>query len=60
MHTNLSKINGITPDEIAAAIKDIKSAQIYAQAPEALGGVAEKIQYYCYINEERGHLYNWI
>jgi len=60
MQDNLSKISGITPDEIASAIKDIKSAQIYAQAPEALGGISEKIQYYCYINEERGHLYNWI
>ncbi len=60
MRTNLSKIKDITQDEIEQAIKEIKSAQIYAQAPEALGGISEKIQYYCYINEERGHLYNWI
>ena len=60
MQTNFSKITGITSDEIANAIKEVKSAQIYAQAPEALGGISEKIQYYCYINEERGHLYNWI
>lgn len=60
MQTNLSKIEGITQDEIADVIKNVKTAQIYAQAPEALGGVSEKIQYYCYINEERGHLYNWI
>lgn len=60
MKENLSKIKGITEEEINNAIKEIKSAQIYAQAPEALGGISEKIQYYCYINEERGHLYNWI
>ncbi len=60
MKTNLSKIAGITSDEITKAINEVKAAQIYAQAPEALGGISEKIQYYCYINEERGHLYNWI
>lgn len=60
MQTNLSKVRGITQEEIADVIKNVKAAQIYAQAPEALGGVSEKIQYYCYINEERGHLYNWI
>ncbi len=60
METNLSRIKDITPNEIQSAIKEIKNAQIYAQAPEALGGISEKIQYYCYINEERGHLYNWI
>ena len=60
MKTNFGKISGITQDEIDNAIKEVKTAQIYAQAPEALGGISEKIQYYCYINEERGHLYNWI
>ena len=60
MEENLSKINGITSDEIQSVIKEVSEAQIYAQAPEALGGISEKIQYYCYINEERGHLYNWI
>ncbi len=60
MRTNLSKIKGIEPEEIEKAVREIKKAQIYAQAPEALGGISEKIQYYCYINEERGHLYNWI
>ncbi len=57
---NLSKINGITQEEIEKATKNIHDAQIYVSAPEALGGISEKIQYYCYINEERGHLYNWI
>lgn len=60
MRGNLSKINNITSDEIENAVKDIKKAQIYVAAPEALGGISEKIQYYCYIDEERGHLYNWI
>lgn len=60
MNDNLSRINGITPDEIKKVINEVKEAQIYAQAPEALGGISEKIQYYCYINEDRGHLYNWI
>ena len=57
---NFSKIKDITPEEIDKATKDILSTQIYTEAPEALGGVSNKIQYYCYINEERGHLYNWI
>lgn len=60
MQNNFKKIQGITEDEISQAINEVKAAQIYAQAPEALGGISEKIQYYCYINEERGHLYNWI
>ena len=33
---------------------------IFADAPVALGGIPKKIQYYCYIDEPRGHLYNWI
>ena len=60
MQDNFSKVQGITDKEIQKAIKDVKKVQIYAQAPEALGGISEKIQYYCYINEDRGHLYNWI
>lgn len=60
MQDNLSKVQGISEKEIQEVIKEVKEAQIYAQAPEALGGISEKIQYYCYINEDRGHLYNWI
>lgn len=60
MQENLSKIKGVDNEEIDKIIKEVKEAQIYAQAPEALGGISEKIQYYCYINEDRGHLYNWI
>ena len=33
---------------------------IFADAPTALGGIPKKIQYYCYIDENRGHLYNWV
>jgi hypothetical protein len=25
-----------------------------------LGGIPKKIQYYCYLDEDRGHLYNWV
>ncbi len=58
--SNFEKIKDITTEEIEKATHEIKQAQIYANAPEALGGITEKIQYYCYINEERGHLYNWV
>ena len=58
----LGKISDITEEEISSAMGklDYEKTHIFAQAPENLGGVAEKIQYYCYVNEERGHLYNWI
>ena len=59
MQKNFSQL-GLSQEEIQSAINDVKSAQIFAQAPEALGGISEKIQYYFYINEERGHLYNWV
>ena len=25
-----------------------------------MGGIPKKVQYYCYIDEPRGHFYNWI
>ncbi len=54
-------IEKIAPkDEVEKIIKEVQASQIYAAAPEALAGVSEKIQYYCYVNEPRGHLYNWI
>jgi hypothetical protein len=61
-HKTLEGIEGVTKEEADSIIEKLKFEKdhIFAQAPEALGGVAEKIQYYCYINEERGHLYNWI
>ncbi|MBQ8476581.1 hypothetical protein IJ531_05920, partial [bacterium] len=58
----LEGINGVSSEEANSIVEKLvdEREHIFAQAPEALGGVAEKIQYYCYINEERGHLYNWI
>ena len=54
-------IEKIAPkDEVEKIVKEVQASQIYAAAPEALAGVSEKIQYYCYVNEPRGHLYNWI
>lgn len=57
---NLGKINGITTEEIKKITQEVRDAQPYVKAPEALGGYGDKIQYYCYENEPRGHLYNWI
>ena len=37
-----------------------KQKTLYTNAPTALGGIPEKIQYYCYLDEDRGHLYNWL
>ncbi|MBR2068557.1 MAG: hypothetical protein IJ877_02225 [Candidatus Gastranaerophilales bacterium] len=58
----LKGIKGLSDEEAESIIEKLKyeHKHMFAQAPEALGGVAEKVQYYCYINEERGHLYNWI
>ncbi|MBR1617211.1 hypothetical protein IJ670_03580, partial [bacterium] len=39
---------------------DASKKRIFADAPLALGGVPKKIQYYCYMDENRGHLYNWV
>lgn len=44
---------------IIASVEETKKT-IFADAPTALGGIPKKIQYYCYIDENRGHLYNWI
>ena len=33
---------------------------IYGDAPETLGGKVGQIQYYCYLDEARGHIDNWI
>ena len=45
--------------EIINAVEESKKT-IFADAPTALGGIPKKVQYYCYIDEPRGHLYNWI
>ncbi len=57
---DVSKIQNITPQEIKDFIDEINSARIFSNADKALYGTSGKIQYYCYINENRGHLYNWI
>lgn len=58
---SLSKL-GASEEEITKVIKNVADAKktIFADAPTALGGNIEKIQYYCYLDENRGHLYNWI
>ncbi len=52
----------LSQEKINSIIEEVNSAKktIFADAPTALGGIPKKIQYYCYIDEERGHLYNWI
>ncbi len=42
-------------NEVMVGIKSI-----YGDAPETLGGRVGQIQYYCYLDEARGHIYNWI
>ena len=57
----LSKMN--VPEEDIKRVIDSAQAEknsIFSDAPVALGGVPKKIQYYCYLDEDRGHLYNWI
>ncbi len=47
---------------IQNVITDVEKSKknIFSDAPSALGGFTEKIQYYCYLDEDRGHLYNAI
>ncbi|MDD3238164.1 MAG: hypothetical protein PHV37_08730 [Candidatus Gastranaerophilales bacterium] len=61
VRAGLSKV-GATEDEIKSVIENVSRAKksIFADAPIALGGITKKIQYYCYLDEDRGHLYNWI
>ena len=51
---NEKDIQNIT-GEVMTGIKSI-----YGDAPETLGGKVGQIQYYCYLDETRGHVYNWI
>lgn len=55
----LKKIN-VPEEKIQEIIKNVENTRksIYANAPETFAGVTSKIQYYCYLNEDRGHLYN--
>lgn len=52
-------LNETEIQSIMDAVAESKKT-IFADAPTALGGIPKKIQYYCYIDENRGHLYNWI
>ena len=58
----IGKKYNLSDIEIEKIIDDVEKEKktIFANAPLALGGIPEKIQYYCYIDEDRGHLYNWI
>ena len=58
----IGKKYNLSEKEIQAIIDSVKESKktIFADAPTALGGIPKKIQYYCYIDENRGHLYNWI
>ena len=52
----------LTDDVIQGIINSVEESRktIFTDAPVALGGIPKKVQYYCYIDENRGHLYNWI
>ena len=60
MGEELGKIQGITQDEISAAIKNINKDKIFNEANEVMYGSVDHQQYYCYMDEVRGHLYNWL
>lgn len=53
------KLSDSEVQTIINAVDETKRT-IFADAPTALGGIPKKVQYYCYIDENRGHLYNWI
>lgn len=58
----VAKKYNLSESEISSLISSVLESKktIFADAPTALGGIPKKIQYYCYIDENRGHLYNWI
>jgi len=60
IEADVKQIKNITQKEIQEFIDKMKNLQIYSNADKAIYGTSGKIQYYCYINENRGHLYNWI
>lgn len=59
---DIGKKYNLSEKEIQNIINSVEESKktIFADAPTALGGVPKKVQYYCYIDEPRGHLYNWI
>ena len=52
----------LSADEVQKMIEGVNETRktIFSDAPTALGGIPKKIQYYCYLDENKGHLYNWI
>ncbi len=58
----VAKKYNLSGDEVQKIIHAVEESKktIFADAPTALGGIPQKVQYYCYIDENRGHLYNWI
>ncbi len=60
MEEELEKIQGITKDEVSAVLKDINKDKIFNEANEVMYGSVDHQQYYCYMDEVRGHLYNWL
>lgn len=51
---------GVEKEEIEQFISGLeKKYRVFVNAPEALGG-KQGIQYYSYIDDVQGHLYNWI
>ncbi|MCD7780421.1 MAG: hypothetical protein LUH05_07100, partial [Candidatus Gastranaerophilales bacterium] len=59
---SVCKKYNLSEDKINSIINSVEEEKktIFADAPTALGGIPKKLQYYCYIDENRGHLYNWI
>jgi len=51
---------GFEESEVSSFIASLeKKYRVFVDAPEALGG-KQGIQYYSYIDDVQGHLYNWI
>jgi len=62
VQNTLKGIPFLSENDIGQSTLDIMTGikSIYGDAPETLGGKIGQIQYYCYLDENRGHLYNWI
>lgn len=58
----VAKKYNLADDAVQGIINAVEESKktIFADAPVALGGIPQKVQYYCYIDENRGHLYNMI
>lgn len=58
----VAKKYNLADDVVQGIINSVEESKktIFADAPVALGGIPQKVQYYCYIDENRGHLYNMI